>query len=105
MPRAEILLVDKNPEVVKYLRKRGFKAFQDDITNPRLHLYRGADLIYSVHPPPELLPYLIRLAERVKAALLVKPLSEDAYLAGLDPGWKIDDLYLLVPGLLDAEDS
>ncbi len=96
LPHIEIILVDKDPEAVEYLGRLGFKAVRDDVARPDPRLYGSADLIYSIHPPPELIPHLIRLAESVGSDLMVKPLSEDAYLAGLRPCERIGGLYLLV---------
>jgi uncharacterized UPF0146 family protein len=50
----------------------------DDITEPNLPIYHGANLIYSVRPPPELIPYLRRIACDVGADLLIRPMSTDA---------------------------
>ena len=58
------------PEQVKFVR--------DDITKPNLRIYEGAALIYAVRPPPELQPYLIKVARRVGADLLIKPLAGES---------------------------
>lgn len=60
---------------------RGLKVVIDDITLPDVSLYRGTDLIYSMRPPPELIPYMKRLASMVSADLILKPLS-DEYIDG-----------------------
>ena len=59
----------------------GLTVIQDDITEPDLSLYISVDLIYSLRPPPEFVPYMIRLAHAVSADLIVKPLSSD-YVGG-----------------------
>lgn len=48
---------------------------KDDITNPNLDLYEGIDIIYSIRPPSELQPHLLKLAEKVDAMLIIKPLT------------------------------
>lgn len=48
---------------------------KDDITNPNLDLYEGVDIIYSIRPPSELQPHLVKLAEKVDAMLIIKPLT------------------------------
>ncbi len=96
LPEAEIILVDKNPEAVEHLKTLGFKAVRDDIINPDHEIYMSSTLIYSIHPPPELIPYMIQLAEKVGADLLIKPLSEDAYLAELNTKRRVGSMYLLV---------
>lgn len=55
----------------------------DDITKPNLRVYRDAALIYAIRPPPELQPYILEVARKVGADLLVKPLvAESMPLAG-----------------------
>ncbi|MBW2107371.1 MAG: hypothetical protein JRI36_01720 [Deltaproteobacteria bacterium] len=61
-------------DIVPY-QYRGLKVVIDDVTAPALALYTGLDVIYSVRPPPELIPYLRQLAGKVSADLIVKPLS------------------------------
>jgi uncharacterized UPF0146 family protein len=84
------------PDVAFALLKRHIKVFAtdirpfqypdlnvvvDDITEPELSLYRGMKLIYSMRPPPELIPYIKRLAGLISADLILKPLS-DEYIDG-----------------------
>jgi len=57
------------------------KVIVDDITDPDLSSYRNIDLIYSIKPPPELVPYMKKTAKSVSADLIVKPLASD-YLDG-----------------------
>ena len=47
----------------------------DDVWNPRLDLYTGAEGIYAIRPPPELVPPLKRLARRLAIDLIIKPLA------------------------------
>jgi len=49
----------------------------DDITDPDLFFYRNTGLIYSIKPPPELVPHMKKTAECVSADLIVKPLASD----------------------------
>ena len=51
---------------------------QDDICNPDLKIYKGAELIYSIRPPEELHPCLITVAREVESDLIVKLLSIDS---------------------------
>jgi uncharacterized UPF0146 family protein len=53
-------------------------VLQDDITHPDLKIYKNAKLIYSIRPPEELHPHLMKLAEKVGADLIIKPLSTDS---------------------------
>lgn len=52
-------------------------VIKDDITNPDLELYKDTDIIYSIRPPSELQPHLVRLAEMVDAQLIIKPLTNE----------------------------
>jgi len=87
------------PDVALGLQKRGVKVFAtdirpflydgvdvivDDITSPNLSLYEGIDLIYSMRPPPELVPYMARLAKTISADVIMKPLSSE-----YPEGWKL----------------
>ena len=56
---------------------KGLRVVIDDITRPDISLFYGVDLIYSMRPPPELIFYMDRLAERLSASLIVKPLSSE----------------------------
>ena len=67
---------------IKPFKYDGIRVFVDDVTGPDISLYRCVDLIYSMRPPPELVPYIMRLAEMVSADLIIKPLSSD-YVKGL----------------------
>jgi uncharacterized UPF0146 family protein len=75
LPNCEIIVTD----VVEGTGLSGrVKFVRDDITEPNLGIYEGAMLIYSVRPPPELQPYLHRVARKVGADLLIKPLTGES---------------------------
>jgi uncharacterized protein len=50
---------------------------KDDIFSPRLELYQGASLLYSIRPPLELQIGIGVLAARVGADVLVRPLGDE----------------------------
>jgi uncharacterized UPF0146 family protein len=52
-------------------------VIKDDITNPNLDLYNDIDIIYSIRPPSELQPYLIKLALEIDSQLIIKPLTNE----------------------------
>jgi uncharacterized UPF0146 family protein len=56
---------------------QGIPVFFDDITSPDLSLYEGTELLYSLRPPPELIPYMKGLAKKISADLIIKPLSSE----------------------------
>ena len=54
----------------------------DDIADPNLGLYRGADCIYAIRPGIEMIPDLIGIAEAVGSDLLVYHLGCEVYRDG-----------------------
>ena len=80
-PDVALLLSQNNVRVfatdIKAFRYREIKVITDDITEPDFSLYDGLDLIYSLRPPPELVPYMIRLSHRLSTDLIIKPLSSE----------------------------
>ncbi len=66
-----VLAVDINP-------KEDF-VIKDDIFNPRYDIYKNAKLIYSIRPPPEIVPYILSLSSKVHADVLIKPLYGDFF--------------------------
>ena len=69
MPDTEVITVDINP------RRR--ETMKDDITHPTTKIYEDADLIYSIRPPEELQPHILRLAVNHQADALIKPFSSE----------------------------
>lgn len=57
----------------------GLRVIADDIMEPDLTVYTDIDLLYSLRPPPELIYYMVKLTRRLKADLIVKPLSPDYF--------------------------
>jgi len=55
----------------------GLKVIVDDILEPDFPAYTTLDLIYSLRPPPELVPYIVRLARRLSTDLIIKPLASE----------------------------
>lgn len=52
-------------------------VIKDDVLNPDMEIYSGAGLIYSIRPPPELVPYIEEVARKAGADLLIRPLTTD----------------------------
>jgi uncharacterized UPF0146 family protein len=50
---------------------------KDDISNPRLSIYKGASLIYSIRPPIEIQTDIINLAYKVGSDALIRPLGSE----------------------------
>jgi uncharacterized UPF0146 family protein len=53
-------------------------VIKDDVLDPDMEIYEGCGLIYSIRPPPELIPYIAEVAKSVGADLLVRPLTTDS---------------------------
>jgi len=49
----------------------------DDILEPDFSAYTTLNLIYSLKPPSELVPYMIQLARRLSTDLIIKPLASE----------------------------
>jgi hypothetical protein len=64
------------------IRHDGLTVVTDDIFEPDLRLYAGADLIYAVRPGVEMVPPLMALADRVNSDLLVYHLGCEIYEDG-----------------------
>jgi uncharacterized UPF0146 family protein len=50
---------------------------KDDISNPRLSIYKGASLIYSIRPPIEIQTDILNLAHKVGSDTLIRPLGSE----------------------------
>ncbi|NYT01419.1 MAG: hypothetical protein GKC10_01495 [Methanosarcinales archaeon] len=55
----------------------GLTVVGDDVFSPRLELYQGASLLYSIRPPLEIQVAMGRLARQVGADVLVRPLGDE----------------------------
>jgi uncharacterized UPF0146 family protein len=80
-PDVAIALLARGVQVfatdIRPFRYPGLNVVIDDITEPDLSLYKGKKLIYAMRPPPELIPYMKRLANLISADLILKPLSDE----------------------------
>jgi uncharacterized UPF0146 family protein len=60
---------------IRQFQYTGLKVVIDDITEPSLSVYAGVDILYSLRPPPELVPFMVRLGRILSVDLVVKPLA------------------------------
>ena len=75
---AEYLASKDNINLIKTdIAPKDETVIKDDITNPNLDLYRDIDIIYSIRPPSELQPYLVKLALEIGSQLIIKPLTNE----------------------------
>jgi uncharacterized protein len=77
LPTVEVLVTDTNESWVRSRKPGRIRAIADDVMFPSLSLYQGASLIYSLHPPGEILHALEKLANGIGADLLVVPISDE----------------------------
>ncbi len=68
----DVVLTDKEERFLGSLRVE-----KDDIFSPRLELYRGASLLYSIRPPLEMQLTMGQLASLIGADVLVRPLMDE----------------------------
>ena len=75
---ADSLSVKENVTLIKTdIAPKDETVIRDDITNPDLDLYRDIDIIYSIRPPSELQPYIVKLATEIGSQLIIKPLTNE----------------------------
>ena len=75
---ANTLSKNKNITLIKTdINPKDESIVKDDITNPDMELYKNVDIIYSIRPPGELQPYIIKLAREINAQLIIKPLTNE----------------------------
>ena len=77
LPETEVIVTDKDESWVRSRKTKRVRAVADDVMFPRLPIYEGAGLIYSLHPPLEVVPALESLAGKVGADLIVVPVSDE----------------------------
>jgi uncharacterized UPF0146 family protein len=68
----DVVLTDKEERFLC-----GLRVEKDDIFLPRLELYRGASLLYSIRPPLELQLAMGLQAAKIGADVLVRPLMDE----------------------------
>lgn len=77
VPGAEVIVTDKDESWVRSRKTQRVRAVADDVMYPSLPIYEGAGLVYSLHPPLEIVPALEKLAGRVGADLIVVPTHDE----------------------------
>ncbi len=79
LPECQLVVTDiEKPEELP----DGVNFYYDDVAKPNIQIYERADLIYSIRPPPELQPSLLRVARKVGADLLIKFIAGERVLKG-----------------------
>ena len=79
--------IGKYYDIAQYLEKNGINITKidinpsnenitkDDIAKPNLKIYENTDIIYSIRPPYEIQPYIMKLQEYTNSQLIIKPLT------------------------------
>ena len=65
----ELIMTDIDPandEIIK-----------DDVFNPDLEIYKGADIIFSIRPPFEIQEAIMKLRDELDCTLIIKPLFNE----------------------------
>jgi uncharacterized protein len=62
---------------IRQFRYERLRVAMDNIVEPDFSLYKGVELVYSIRPPVELVPYMSNLAKKISADLIVKPLASE----------------------------
>ena len=50
---------------------------KDDVFNPNMNIYKGADILFSIRPPAELQEAIMKIRDNVNATLIIKPLFNE----------------------------
>ena len=77
LPITQVLVTDRDEAWVRQHGEGSVRSVADDVMYPQLSIYEEASLIYSVHPPVEIVPALEKLSGKVAADLLVVPISDE----------------------------
>ena len=86
LPMAEVLVTDKDEAWVRKHMTSQVRAVADDLMFPHMPVYRDASLVYSIHPPFEILAPMVDLAGSIGADLLVVPRSDEQEM--FHDGWR-----------------
>ena len=50
---------------------------KDDVFNPNMSIYNGADILFSIRPPAELQEAIMKIRDEINATLIIKPLFNE----------------------------
>jgi uncharacterized protein len=83
-PDAALILRDSGvlvlcTDIRQNLRHDDLEVVTDDIFEPDVRLYAGADLLYAIRPGVEMVPPMIRLARQIDSDLIVYHLGHEIY--------------------------
>ncbi|MCK4952769.1 hypothetical protein KAS14_03210 [Candidatus Bathyarchaeota archaeon] len=92
LPSTKVVVTDIDREKLIYTKKAypELEPVYDNILRPQMEVYIGADLIYSLRPPTELVSEIFQLASRISCDVLIRPFfnEEGGYDYPKRHGWK-----------------
>jgi len=87
-----VIVTDNNRSNLDYVRRflSDVEIVQDDIFSPRIRIYEGARLVYSIRPPTEIVLELLKLSLILGFDMLVRPYSDEegGYTYPKKSGWQ-----------------
>ncbi len=89
LPMAEVLVTDRDEASVRKHATRRVRAVADDLMFPQTSIYQNASLLYSIHPPFEILAPMVALSGSIGADLLIVPRSEEQEMLDHDEWQKL----------------
>ena len=78
------------------------KIIIDDVCNPRLEIYMGATLLYSIRPPYEIQRCILSLAKKIGSDVIIVPLKNEIIDGGTLINYKSVRFYLFTRQSLQA---
>jgi hypothetical protein len=77
LPQTRVVVTDTNIEVLTCAKKihPELDAVYDNLFKPRQNVYEGAELIYSIRPPFELVLEIVKLSLKIGCDVLIRPYS------------------------------
>ena len=92
LPNTKVIVTDIDREKLVYIKKAypKLESVYDNILKPQMEVYIGADLIYSIRPPTELVSEIYTLSSRISCDVLIRPFfsEEGGYDYPKRYGWK-----------------
>jgi hypothetical protein len=79
LPTALILVIDINQAVLEDIARKYPRLVTviGNVFSPNIGVYQNANLIYSIRPPAEMLPAMLKIAKQVKANLIIRPITDE----------------------------
>lgn len=77
LPLVDVVVTDTDNEPLRNASTGRLRGVADDVRFPQITIYDRAALIYSIHPPVEIVSAMVKLATRVAADLMVAPIMDE----------------------------